>query len=168
MTCQAATQCSLCLHSQVHHPYSSCAALLVRGKNQAGQLLAGGEDGQKHLRIDPILCAARIWGDFGPDSQYEYTHIPHPPHKPACCVIQVARYGQYRGYNSLGIMCQNLENPHLRKALGMPQGATGVLINNVQQTSTAAKVWATWPLPACTKQWWKRLASRQPMMSLGP
>jgi hypothetical protein len=57
-------------------------------------------------------------------------------------ILQVARYGQYRGYNSLGVMCQNLENPHLRKALGMPQGATGVLINNVQQTSTAAKVCA--------------------------
>ncbi|GFH06045.1 trypsin family [Haematococcus lacustris] len=52
---------------------------------------------------------------------------------------EVARYGQYRGYCSLGLMCQNLENPHLRKALAMPPGATGVLVNSVQQTSTACK-----------------------------
>ena len=44
------------------------------------------------------------------------------------------------GYCSLGIMCQNLENPQLRRALGMPQGMTGVLVNTIQPTSAAAKV----------------------------
>eukprot|EP00197_Chlamydomonas_leiostraca_P015336 CAMPEP_0202861036 /NCGR_PEP_ID=MMETSP1391-20130828/2572_1 /ASSEMBLY_ACC=CAM_ASM_000867 /TAXON_ID=1034604 /ORGANISM="Chlamydomonas leiostraca, Strain SAG 11-49" /LENGTH=647 /DNA_ID=CAMNT_0049540355 /DNA_START=61 /DNA_END=2004 /DNA_ORIENTATION=- len=52
---------------------------------------------------------------------------------------EVARYGQYRGYCSLGVLCQNLENTHLRRALGMGPGMTGVLVNNVQLTSTAAK-----------------------------
>jgi hypothetical protein len=55
------------------------------------------------------------------------------------CSAQVARYGQYRGYCSLGVMCQSLENRHLRAALRMPSGVSGVLINNVQQTSSASQ-----------------------------
>ena len=37
-------------------------------------------------------------------------------------------------------MCQNLENQHLRRALGMRPEATGVMINTIQPTSNAAKV----------------------------
>ena len=40
----------------------------------------------------------------------------------------------------MGIMCQNLENKHLRRALGMRPEATGVMINTIQPTSNAAKV----------------------------
>ncbi|GAX81160.1 hypothetical protein CEUSTIGMA_g8593.t1 [Chlamydomonas eustigma] len=53
---------------------------------------------------------------------------------------EVSMYGGYQGYCSLGILCQNLENRHLRRALGMPQGTTGVLVNTIQPTSSAAKV----------------------------
>ena len=41
-------------------------------------------------------------------------------------------------------MCQNLENKHLRRALGMRPEATGVMINTIQPTSNAAKV-CVWP-----------------------
>jgi len=51
---------------------------------------------------------------------------------------EVAHHGSYQGYCSLGIMCQNLENPQLRSALGMPASSTGVLVNTVQATSRAA------------------------------
>lgn len=64
--------------------------------------------------------------------------IPTPVVRHFLC--EVARYGQYRGYCSLGVLCQNLENPHLRRALGMAPHMSGVLVNNVQQTSSAAKV----------------------------
>eukprot|EP00955_Chlamydomonas_euryale_P090597 364557-Chlamydomonas_euryale.AAC.9 len=60
-------------------------------------------------------------------------------------ISEVAKYGFYKGYCSLGILCQNLENPHLRRALGMQEGQTGVLVNTVQATSAAAEV--TLPLP---------------------
>lgn len=53
---------------------------------------------------------------------------------------EVAMYGAYRGYCSLGILMQNLENPHLRRALGMSPGTSGVLVNTIQPTSAAAKV----------------------------
>ncbi|KXZ41883.1 hypothetical protein GPECTOR_252g630 [Gonium pectorale] len=53
---------------------------------------------------------------------------------------EVRKYGSYQGYCSLGVLCQNLENPHLRAALGMSEGMTGVLINTIQKTSNAAKV----------------------------
>jgi len=53
---------------------------------------------------------------------------------------EVSKFGHYPGYCSLGVMCQNLENPHLRRALGMSQGMTGVLVNSIQATSRAAQV----------------------------
>ncbi|KAG2444359.1 hypothetical protein HXX76_001115 [Chlamydomonas incerta] len=53
---------------------------------------------------------------------------------------EVRKYGSYQGYCSLGVLCQNLENPHLRAALGMGEGMTGVLVNTIQKTSNAAKV----------------------------
>lgn len=53
---------------------------------------------------------------------------------------EVRKYGSYQGYCSLGVLCQNLENPHLRAALGMAGGMTGVLVNTIQKTSNAAKV----------------------------
>ncbi|PNW88079.1 hypothetical protein CHLRE_01g013300v5 [Chlamydomonas reinhardtii] len=53
---------------------------------------------------------------------------------------EVRKYGSYQGYCSLGVLCQNLENPHLRSALGMGEGMTGVLVNTIQKTSNAAKV----------------------------
>ncbi|KAG2493576.1 hypothetical protein HYH03_008095 [Edaphochlamys debaryana] len=53
---------------------------------------------------------------------------------------EVRKYGSYQGYCSLGVLCQNLENPHLRSALGMTEGMTGVLVNTIQKTSNANKV----------------------------
>lgn len=53
---------------------------------------------------------------------------------------EVSMHGQYRGYCSLGVMCQNMENPHLRAALRMPPDMTGVLVNTIQPTSSASKV----------------------------
>jgi S1-C subfamily serine protease len=37
----------------------------------------------------------------------------------------------------LGIRAQNLENPHLRRHLGMPEGVSGVLVNLVEYGSSA-------------------------------
>ncbi|GIM10261.1 hypothetical protein Vretimale_14052 [Volvox reticuliferus] len=61
---------------------------------------------------------------------------------PVVChfLAEVRKYGSYQGYCSLGVLCQNLENPHLRSALGMSEGMTGVLVNTIQKTSNAAKV----------------------------
>ncbi|GLI61623.1 hypothetical protein VaNZ11_004041 [Volvox africanus] len=61
---------------------------------------------------------------------------------PVVChfLAEVRKYGSYQGYCSLGVLCQNLENPHLRAALGMSEGMTGVLVNTIQKTSNAAKV----------------------------
>ena len=50
------------------------------------------------------------------------------------------RHGYYQGHCSLGLLCQNLENPQLREALGMAAGMSGVLVNNVQATAPAAQV----------------------------
>ncbi|GFR50891.1 hypothetical protein Agub_g13182, partial [Astrephomene gubernaculifera] len=55
-------------------------------------------------------------------------------------LMEVRKYGSYQGYCSLGVLCQNLENPHLRAALGMSEGMTGVLVNTIQKTSNAAQV----------------------------
>jgi hypothetical protein len=49
------------------------------------------------------------------------------------------RYGAYRGYCALGVLCQNLENPHLRAALKMQPQMTGVLINTIQSTTATAQ-----------------------------
>ncbi|MEW5297330.1 MAG: hypothetical protein WDW36_000546 [Sanguina aurantia] len=53
---------------------------------------------------------------------------------------EVAGAGTYLGYCSLGVMCQNLENPHLRRALGMAAGQTGILVNSIAPTSTTASM----------------------------
>jgi len=53
---------------------------------------------------------------------------------------EVARHGGYRGYCSLGLVFQTLENAHLRASLGMAPTASGVLINRVQPTSSTAAV----------------------------
>ena len=47
-------------------------------------------------------------------------------------------HGAYRGYCSLGIVFQTLENAGLRRSLGMGGGMSGVLVNRVQPTSPAA------------------------------
>jgi hypothetical protein len=52
----------------------------------------------------------------------------------------LCRYGSYKGYCALGVLCQNLENPHLRAALKMRQPTTGVLINTIQATTATAQV----------------------------
>lgn len=57
---------------------------------------------------------------------------------------EVQRYGCYRGYCALGISCQTMENPHLRKAVKMPANMTGVMINTVQATASAAQVCRKW------------------------
>jgi hypothetical protein len=52
------------------------------------------------------------------------------------CARAFAAHAQ--GYCSLGVLCQNLENPHLRSALGMAPTMTGILMNTIQKTSNAA------------------------------
>lgn len=51
---------------------------------------------------------------------------------------EVRAHGAYRGYCSLGIVFQTLENAGLRRSLGMGGGMSGVLVNRVQPTSPAA------------------------------
>eukprot|EP00879_Flechtneria_rotunda_P025705 GHRR01027342.1.p1 GENE.GHRR01027342.1~~GHRR01027342.1.p1 ORF type:complete len:465 (+),score=120.89 GHRR01027342.1:586-1980(+) len=53
---------------------------------------------------------------------------------------EVMKYGYYRGFCSLGIVFQTMDNPHLRKALGMTGHQSGVLINRIQPTTSTAKV----------------------------
>lgn len=50
------------------------------------------------------------------------------------------KYGFYRGFCSLGIVFQTMDNPHLRKALGMTSHQSGVLINRIQPTTSTAQV----------------------------
>ncbi|GBF95989.1 protease Do-like mitochondrial [Raphidocelis subcapitata] len=52
---------------------------------------------------------------------------------------EVSRHGEYRGYCSLGLVFQTMENTFLRASLGMGDGASGVLVNRVQPTSPTAK-----------------------------
>lgn len=58
------------------------------------------------------------------------------------CVVlsEVLKYGRYRGFTSLGIVFQTMDNTHLRRALGMKAHQTGVLINRIQPTTSTAKV----------------------------
>ena len=49
-------------------------------------------------------------------------------------------YGRYRGYCSLGVVFQTLENAHLRRALRMARDMSGVLINRIQATTPTAAV----------------------------
>jgi hypothetical protein len=62
-----------------------------------------------------------------------------------CCAAallcsEVLKYGRYRGFTSLGIVFQTMDNTHLRRALGMKAHQTGVLINRIQPTTSTAKV----------------------------
>lgn len=50
------------------------------------------------------------------------------------------KYGRYRGFTSLGIVFQTMDNTHLRRALGMKANQTGVLLNRIQPTTSTAKV----------------------------
>jgi hypothetical protein len=50
------------------------------------------------------------------------------------------RYGYYRGFCSLGIVFQTMDNPHLRRALGMAAHQSGVMINRIQPTTSTAQV----------------------------
>jgi hypothetical protein len=56
------------------------------------------------------------------------------------CCSEVERYGRYRGFCSLGIVFQTMDNMYLRKALGMKADQTGVLINRIQPTTATAQV----------------------------
>lgn len=47
---------------------------------------------------------------------------------------------KYLGFPSLGLGWQKLENPHLRKSLGMGERDGGVLVRSVEKTSPAAGV----------------------------
>lgn len=53
---------------------------------------------------------------------------------------EVMKYGRYRGFTSLGIVFQTMDNTHLRRALGMKGHQTGVLLNRIQPTTSTAKV----------------------------
>lgn len=53
---------------------------------------------------------------------------------------ETASNGYYPGYVSLGIMVQALENKHLRRALGMNNDLSGVLVSQIAATSSAASV----------------------------
>ncbi|KAF6257274.1 trypsin-like cysteine/serine peptidase domain-containing protein [Scenedesmus sp. NREL 46B-D3] len=53
---------------------------------------------------------------------------------------EVMRYGYYRGFCSLGIVFQTMDNPHLRRALGMAAQQSGVMINRIQPTTSTAQV----------------------------
>jgi len=46
--------------------------------------------------------------------------------------------GSYRGFPCLGLSWQKLENPHLRKSLGMNASQKGVLIRKITKTSPVA------------------------------
>ncbi len=69
----------------------------------------------------------------------------------SCTVLvcsEVLKYGRYRGFTSLGIVFQTMDNTHLRKALGMKAHQTGVLINRIQPTTSTAKVRRHLHMPA--------------------
>ncbi|WIA37685.1 hypothetical protein OEZ86_014578 [Tetradesmus obliquus] len=53
---------------------------------------------------------------------------------------EVMLYGHYRGFCSLGIVFQTMDNPHLRRALGMAAHQSGVMINRIQPTTSTAQV----------------------------
>eukprot|EP00878_Enallax_costatus_P016372 GHUV01017172.1.p1 GENE.GHUV01017172.1~~GHUV01017172.1.p1 ORF type:complete len:392 (+),score=60.76 GHUV01017172.1:73-1248(+) len=53
---------------------------------------------------------------------------------------EVQKFGFYRGFCSLGIVFQTMDNPHLRKALRMTSHQSGVLINRIQPTTSTAQV----------------------------
>jgi S1-C subfamily serine protease len=54
-------------------------------------------------------------------------------------ITDYARNGDYTGFPILGIEWQKMENPDLRKALGMMANQKGVRIRRVEPTAPAAK-----------------------------
>ena len=49
----------------------------------------------------------------------------------------LGRNSEYTGFGALGIQCQALMNPQLRKSLHMASDMTGVLINKVEPIAAA-------------------------------
>jgi len=66
-----------------------------------------------------------------------------------CRCSEVLKYGRYTGFTSLGIVFQTMDNTHLRRALGMKNHQTGVLLNRIQPTTSTAKVGGTCMVVAC-------------------
>lgn len=54
-------------------------------------------------------------------------------------LLDVERTGHYNGFPMLGVAWQKLENPQLRRALGMEDAKRGVLVRRVDATSPAAR-----------------------------
>jgi hypothetical protein len=52
-------------------------------------------------------------------------------------IADYERNGAYTGFPTLGVEWQKLENPHLRKSLGMKDGAKGVLLCQIEPTAPA-------------------------------
>jgi S1-C subfamily serine protease len=50
----------------------------------------------------------------------------------------IARFGQYKGFCSLGVRCQALDNAQLRQYMRLGPGQTGVLVGTVFPLSAAA------------------------------
>jgi hypothetical protein len=62
-----------------------------------------------------------------------------------CCTVKVEdikRNNTYTGFPSAGFEWQKLENASMRRALGMQQGQTGILVKAVDPVSDAARVLA--------------------------
>lgn len=51
--------------------------------------------------------------------------------------VEGVERGRSMSMPGLGIRAQNLENPHLRRHIGLPEGTSGVLVNNVEYGSSA-------------------------------
>jgi len=51
--------------------------------------------------------------------------------------LEDVRSGRYEGIPALGVVFQELENPEMRRAYGLSDDATGVLINSIQYDSSA-------------------------------
>lgn len=81
-------------------------------------------------------------------SAFQTPTVTHPRHTQYTQPVvdrflsEVQRHGEYRGYCSLGIVFQTLENAFLRASLGMGEGLSGVLVNRVQvRRVLRARVW---------------------------
>lgn len=97
-----------------------------------------------HIPWYDIVCHT-IWYNISHNAldvlSHHHTHHPyirHPYYIRQSSGQDYERNGRYTGFPAVGLEWQKLENGDMRRALGMAQGQTGVLVRRVDPCSAAA------------------------------
>ncbi|KAJ7513566.1 hypothetical protein O6H91_23G004800 [Diphasiastrum complanatum] len=104
------------------------------------------------VQIDAAISAGSFgsptFNDRGECVGIAFHFLKHKNAQSICYIIptpvikhfieDIRRNSEYTGFPVLGVDCQKMENPDLRKALGMEENQKGVLIQRVDPTAPAA------------------------------